>query len=153
MIVDSSAVLAVVGEEPGHERIGREPLDAYARFAKGRHPAALTFGDCGTYATASIAGEKVLCVGNDLRQADLRLVGWTTETTTTDSADLRSRAESTPARGRRPSAAPGSCRAIVRKAGSASVDFARTLRAGTVSSCQDIGGQPTRRALPLGGLP
>jgi ribonuclease VapC len=39
-------------------------LDAYSRFGgKGRHPAALNFGDCCTYATASVAGEQLLCVG------------------------------------------------------------------------------------------
>jgi ribonuclease VapC len=49
-------------------------LDAYSRFGTGRHPAALNFGDRCTYATASITGEQLLCVGNDFRQTDLRLV-------------------------------------------------------------------------------
>jgi len=49
-------------------------IDAYARFGKGRHPAALNFGDCMTYATASIAQEPLLCRGNDFRKADLNLV-------------------------------------------------------------------------------
>ena len=49
-------------------------LDAYSRFGKGRHPAALNFGDCCTYATASIAGEQLLCVGDDFGQTDLPLV-------------------------------------------------------------------------------
>ncbi len=128
MIIDSSAVLTVIGKEPGHERIIHElaastrtrigaptqleagivltarlgprgktvlarflqenaietlafdeghaavALDAYSRFGKGRHPAALNFGDCCTYATASIAGEQLLCIGNDFRQTDLPLV-------------------------------------------------------------------------------
>lgn len=128
MIIDSSAALAVVGREPGHERIVHElvasmgtrigaptqletgivlmarlgprgrtvlarllqensiqtvafdegpaavALDAYSRFGRGRHPAALNFGDCCTYATASIAGEELLCVGNGFRQTDLPLV-------------------------------------------------------------------------------
>lgn len=130
MIIDSSALLAVIGKEPGHERIVHElaastrtrigvptqletgivltarlgprgrtvlarflqenaihtvafdeghaavALDAYSRFGKGRHPAALNFGDCCTYATASIAGESLLCVGNDFRQTDLPLVSF-----------------------------------------------------------------------------
>src|SRR5580658_4663953 len=108
MIIDSSAVLAILGREPGHERIVHElaaateigigaptqletgivltarlgargrtilarflqenaiqtvafdaghvavALDAYSRFGKGRHPAALNFGDCCTYATAFV---------------------------------------------------------------------------------------------------
>jgi ribonuclease VapC len=128
MIIDSSAVLTVIGKEPGHERIIHElaastgtwigaptqleagivltarlgprgrtvlarflqenaiqtvafeeghvavALDAYSRFGMGRHPAALNFGDCCTYATASIAGEQLLCIGNGFRQTDLPLI-------------------------------------------------------------------------------
>jgi ribonuclease VapC len=128
MIIDSSAVLAVIIKEPGHERVVHElaasqetrmgaptqletgivltarlgprgktilarflqenaiqivafdedhaavALDAYSRFGKGRHPAALNFGDCCTYATASLSGEPLLCVGEDFRQTDLPLV-------------------------------------------------------------------------------
>ena len=49
-------------------------IDAYARFGKGRHPAALNFGDCMTYATASLARQSLLCRGNDFRKTDLDLV-------------------------------------------------------------------------------
>jgi ribonuclease VapC len=128
MIIDSSAVMAVIGREPGHERIVHElaaspgtwigaptqleagivlmarlgprgktvlarflqengiqtvafdaehaavALDAYSRFGNGRHPAALNFGECCTYATASIAGKQLLCMGDDFGQTDLPLV-------------------------------------------------------------------------------
>ena len=128
MIIDSSAILAVIGKEPGYERIVHElaasprtrigtptrletgivltarygprgktalarflqenavesvafdevhagvALDAYSRFGQGRHPAALNFGDCCTYAVASVAGEPLLCTGGDFRQTDLLLV-------------------------------------------------------------------------------
>jgi ribonuclease VapC len=47
---------------------------AFMRFGKGRHPAGLNFGDCLTYATAFVAGEPLLCVGNDFPQTDLELV-------------------------------------------------------------------------------
>jgi ribonuclease VapC len=47
-------------------------LKAYLRFGKGRHAAALNFGDCLTYAAASIAGERLLYVGNDFERTDLR---------------------------------------------------------------------------------
>ena len=47
--------------------------DAYERYGKGRHPAALNFGDCLTYAVARIANEPLLCVGNDFKQTDLEL--------------------------------------------------------------------------------
>jgi ribonuclease VapC len=49
-------------------------VDAYTRFGKGRHPAALNFGDCMTYATASVADEPLLCTGADFPQTDLELV-------------------------------------------------------------------------------
>ena len=48
-------------------------VDAWLRFGKGRHPAALNFGDCLSYATASLAGEPLLCVGDDFPKTDLEL--------------------------------------------------------------------------------
>lgn len=127
MIIDSSAILAIVGKEPGYDRVlhalataqrtrigaptrletgivmtarfgargktalsrflqenaittvafGEEhaaaALDAYSRFGKDRHPAALNFGDCCTYAVASLAGEPLLCIGDDFIKTDLLL--------------------------------------------------------------------------------
>jgi len=49
-------------------------VDAFDRFGKGRHPAALNFGDCLTYATARLAGQPLLCVGADFTLTDLELV-------------------------------------------------------------------------------
>ncbi len=49
-------------------------VQAFLRFGKGRHPAALNFGDCLTYATARLAGEQLLCVGEDFVKTDLELV-------------------------------------------------------------------------------
>jgi ribonuclease VapC len=48
-------------------------VDAYLRFGKGRHPAALNFGDCMTYATARLADAPLLCVGDDFPRTDLQL--------------------------------------------------------------------------------
>lgn len=45
-------------------------MDAWLRFGKGRHPAALNFGDCLAYATAALAREPLLCVGDDFPQTD-----------------------------------------------------------------------------------
>ncbi len=127
MILDSSAVVAVVFREPGWERLLQRmessprlaigaatlvettivlsarlkrdarglmarflqeagvvvsslteahyglALDAWLRFGKGRHPAALNFGDCLSYATARLAGEALLCVGDDFPRTDLDL--------------------------------------------------------------------------------
>jgi len=125
MIVDSSALLAIVFREPGWEqlverlqsagavaagaptlaetgivltaRLGpaadgllerlldeleiqeipfgeihwREAVDAFRRYGRGRHPASLNFGDCLTYAAASLSGEPLLYVGEDFARTDL----------------------------------------------------------------------------------
>jgi ribonuclease VapC len=49
----------------------RAAVDAFVRFGRGRHEAALNFGDCLSYATASVAGDPLLFVGNDLAQTDI----------------------------------------------------------------------------------
>ena len=48
-------------------------VDAWLRFGKGRHPARLNFGDCLSYATARLAGEPLLCVGDDFPKTDVDL--------------------------------------------------------------------------------
>ncbi len=48
-------------------------VEAFMRFGKGRHPAALNFGDCLTYATAQIASQPLLCLGDDFAKTDLAL--------------------------------------------------------------------------------
>ena len=54
---------------------GREAREAFLRFGRGRHPAGLNFGDCLTYATAKLAGQPLLFVGNDFSQTDLAAAG------------------------------------------------------------------------------
>ena len=44
----------------------------WLHFGKGRHPAALNYGDCAAYATA-LAREPLLCTGEDFAQTDLEL--------------------------------------------------------------------------------
>ena len=51
-----------------------EASRAFRRFGKGRHPAALNFGDCMSYATARVSGQPLLCTGNDFAKTDLDLV-------------------------------------------------------------------------------
>ena len=46
-------------------------VDAFERFGKGRHPAALNFGDCLTYAVARLSGLPLLYTGNDFARTDL----------------------------------------------------------------------------------
>ena len=45
---------------------------AFLRFGKGRHPAALNFGDCFSYALARERDEPLLFVGDDFARTDLR---------------------------------------------------------------------------------
>ena len=45
---------------------------AYSRFGKGRHPAALNFGDCFSYALARVLGEPLLFKGGEFSQTDLQ---------------------------------------------------------------------------------
>jgi ribonuclease VapC len=45
--------------------------DAFMRFGKGRHPAALNYGDCMTYATARIARRPLLFIGDDFARTDV----------------------------------------------------------------------------------
>ena len=125
MILDSSALIAVIMVEAGHERLlakiraaapagigaptvvetamvlsgrlGRDPfpllmelltemdvaiipfteehsfaaMRAFMRYGKGRHPAALNFGDCLTYAIASAANQPLLFIGKDFSRTDL----------------------------------------------------------------------------------
>ncbi len=48
-------------------------VDAWLRFGKGRHPAALNFGDCLAYAVAKLSHRPLLCVGDDFSKTDLAL--------------------------------------------------------------------------------
>lgn len=44
---------------------------AFLRFGRGRHPAALNFGDCMSYAVASVAGMPLLSTGEEFRRTDI----------------------------------------------------------------------------------
>jgi ribonuclease VapC len=125
VMFDSSAILAILKEEPGHQRLhsrveeadglaigaptlfetamvaiarfgaaGEELVeqfledwkvgvlpfgeahwrvadDAFVRFGKGRHPAALNYGDCMAYASARLAEMPLLFVGDDFAKTDI----------------------------------------------------------------------------------
>ncbi|MEO7652445.1 MAG: type II toxin-antitoxin system VapC family toxin [Bryobacteraceae bacterium] len=45
--------------------------DAFLRFGRGRHPAALNFGDCLSYAMASVSGLPLLYTGNGFSRTDI----------------------------------------------------------------------------------
>lgn len=128
MVVDSSAIIAILLAEPDRERLlnlileaetraisaanvlesgivlesrrgeaaGREfdlflnqtgfdivPVDgeqaeiarlAWRRYGKGRHPAALNFGDCFAYALAKVLDEPLLAMGTDFARTDIQCV-------------------------------------------------------------------------------
>ena len=46
-------------------------LDAWRRFGKGRHPAALNMGDCAAYALSRLTGQALVCVGDDFARTDI----------------------------------------------------------------------------------
>jgi len=124
MILDTSAVVAIVMKEPGYEELLRTmangnpaigtatltetaivlsarlesdarsllarflseasiaivpfgeshygaAVEAWLRYGKGKHPAALNFGDCLSYAVARLADEPLLFVGEDFAQTDI----------------------------------------------------------------------------------
>ena len=47
-------------------------IDAFRRFGRGRHAAALNFGDCLAYASASAANDTLLFVGDDFAKTDIQ---------------------------------------------------------------------------------
>ncbi len=67
-LVHEELDLAVIPFDAAHARAAR---DAFRRFGRGRHPAALNFGDCLTYAVARLAGLPLLFVGDDFARTDL----------------------------------------------------------------------------------
>jgi len=64
------ANLEVVVVDPEQIEIARS---AWRAYGKGRHPAALNFGDCFTYALAKSVGEPVLAKGRDFALTDIQL--------------------------------------------------------------------------------
>jgi ribonuclease VapC len=50
--------------------------DAALRYGRGRHAAALNFGDCFSYALAVVRGEPLLFLGNDFAQTDVEACKW-----------------------------------------------------------------------------
>ena len=58
---------------PFGEDHARTAVAAWLRFGKGRHTAALNFGDCISYAVSKLAKMPLLCVGADFKHTDLDL--------------------------------------------------------------------------------
>lgn len=64
----TSARIETVAVDSDQAQIAR---NAYQRYGKGRHPAALNFGDCFSYALSSARAEPLLFKGNDFSQTDI----------------------------------------------------------------------------------
>lgn len=67
-LASSNIQVVEVGEIEAHEA-----YTAFLRYGKGRHPAALNFGDCMVYALARRNYAPILCVGNDFAQTDIAI--------------------------------------------------------------------------------
>jgi ribonuclease VapC len=62
------AQVEIVPLDAEQAQIARE---AFLRFGKGRHPAALNFGDCAAYALAKSRNAPLLFKGGDFSQTDI----------------------------------------------------------------------------------
>lgn len=62
--------VTVIPFEKAHWQVA---VAAYNDFGRGRHPAALNLGDCFSYATAKLAGQPLLCIGDDFPRTDLAI--------------------------------------------------------------------------------
>jgi ribonuclease VapC len=56
---------------PVDDEQARQARRAFTRYGKGRHPAALNFGDCFSYALSVTLGEPLLFKGDDFAQTDV----------------------------------------------------------------------------------
>ncbi|MEJ2546763.1 MAG: type II toxin-antitoxin system VapC family toxin [Gemmatimonadota bacterium] len=76
---DARAILSRLLTEGGIETIPfgaahfGVAVGAWLEFGRGRHPAALNFGDCLAYATARVTDRALLCVGDDFERTDLEI--------------------------------------------------------------------------------
>lgn len=64
----STAAIEIVAVDRGQTELAR---NAFSRYGKGRHRAALNFGDCFAYALAKGSGFPLLFKGNDFTHTDL----------------------------------------------------------------------------------
>jgi ribonuclease VapC len=64
---------------PFDEHLADLAFDAWMRFGKGRHRAALNFGDCFSYALAVHLDVPLLCVGDDFAQTDAKVIDVTSQ--------------------------------------------------------------------------
>ncbi|OBQ70423.1 type II toxin-antitoxin system VapC family toxin [Mesorhizobium erdmanii] len=63
-----TASIETIAFTADHAAVARQ---AFLRYGKGRHPAALNFGDCIAYATARLESMPLLFKGDDFRLTDI----------------------------------------------------------------------------------
>jgi len=71
--VDALLREAEIKTVPINEIIGNEAIDAFQKFGRGNHRAALNMGDCFAYACAKIHRVPLLFKGNDFVHTDIRI--------------------------------------------------------------------------------
>jgi ribonuclease VapC len=73
-VVDRFLREAKIDIVPVDADLAARAISGWRRYGKGRHPAALNFGDCFTYALAERTGHPVLCTGYDFAATDIAVV-------------------------------------------------------------------------------
>lgn len=74
--LDLLAVKAALIIEPVTGEQADIALEAWRRYGKGRHSAALNYGDCFSYSLAKFKGEPLLFKGNDFPQTDITVASY-----------------------------------------------------------------------------
>ena len=69
--VDEALQTYQIQIEPFTQAQAEMAIAAFAQYGKGRHPAALNFGDCCAYALAKSMNLPLLYKGNDFAQTDI----------------------------------------------------------------------------------
>ena len=72
-VLDGLIPLLGLEERPVTSAQVRLAREAYQRYGKGRHPAALNFGDCFAYSLAQLCKEPLLFKGEDFKRTDVEL--------------------------------------------------------------------------------
>jgi ribonuclease VapC len=67
LVRELGVTIAPFGEQEWYAAV-----EAFHRYGRGRHKASLNFGDCLAYATAAVAGDTLLFVGDDFSKTDIR---------------------------------------------------------------------------------
>ncbi len=69
--LDEILSILVIEQRGVDVRQGDLARQAFSRFGRGRHPAALNFGDCFAYALAKVRDEPLLFKGEDFLKTDI----------------------------------------------------------------------------------